>query len=304
MSAKKQDKGYKRSWKNLLLNKRYQLRFTLFMVGLSAVLMALLGWWVMAVAGRSTTVAINNVLGEEVCKDPAALAASEEPAEEAPAPEPPPGAHGVIPRDPSSDPGGDRSGGVAEGDSGRPKPVVTIEESEMQILDTPPAGHSGKKPEAATPAGEDPAALRATFEECKAHQAAQIKKLEDRRRLIFWVLIGVGSMLVIGLLFYGIKMTHRVAGPLHKVQLYMAKLRDGKYDTVYNLRKGDHLVDFYAHFKLAHAGMKKWQEEDVARLKAVIAAAEEGKLEGRSPELAAALADLRALLARKEASLG
>jgi hypothetical protein len=284
MSAKKQDKGYKRSWKNLLLNKRYQLRFTLFMVGLSAVLMALLGWWVMAVAGRSTTVAINNVLGEEVCKDPAALAASEEPAEEAPAPEPPQG--------------------VAEGDSGRPKPVVTIEESEMQILDTPPAGHSGKKPEASTPAGEDPAALRATFEECKAHQAAQIKKLEDRKRLIFWVLIGVGSMLVIGLLFYGIKMTHRVAGPLHKVQLYMAKLRDGKYDTVYNLRKGDHLVDFYAHFKLAHAGMKKWQEEDVARLKAIIAAAEEGKLEGRSPELAAALADLRALLARKEASLG
>jgi hypothetical protein len=99
-------------------------------------------------------------------------------------------------------------------------------------------------------------------------------------------------------------MTHRVAGPLHKVALYMAKLHDGKYDTVYNLRKGDHLVDFYAHFKSAHAGMKKWQEDDVARLKAVIAAAEEGKLEGRSPEMAAALADLKALLAKKEASLG
>ena len=32
-------RGYKRSWKNLLINKRYQLRFTLFMVGLSVVLM-------------------------------------------------------------------------------------------------------------------------------------------------------------------------------------------------------------------------------------------------------------------------
>ena len=31
---------YKRSWKNLLLNKRYQLRFTLFMVGVSALLMS------------------------------------------------------------------------------------------------------------------------------------------------------------------------------------------------------------------------------------------------------------------------
>lgn len=256
-----QNKGYKRSWKNLLLNKRYQLRFTLFMVGLSAVLMALLGWWVMAVAGRATTVAINNVLGEEVCKDP----------------------------DPAP---------AAEAESGRPRPVVTIEESEIQILD-------GAAPieQSAEPV-PDLARLRAAFQECKQHQAAQIAKLEGRKRLIFWVLVGVGSMLVVGLLFYGIKMTHRVAGPLHKVSLYMAKLQDGTYDTVYNLRKGDHLVDFYAHFKLAHAGMKKWQEEDVARLKAVIAAAEEGKLEGRSPELAAALAELRALLAKKEASLG
>jgi hypothetical protein len=281
MAASKHERGYKRSWKNLLLNKRYQLRFTLFMVGLSAVLMALLGWWVMKVADRATKVAINNVLGEEVCKDPAVVqaAAAEEAAAPAEEPTPPP---------------------VAEGDSGRKKPVVTIEESEMQILDTPPAGQ--KKPE--EPVAEDVGALKVKFEACKAHQAAAIAKLERRERLIFWVLIGVGSMLVIGLLFYGIKMTHRVAGPLHKVALYMAKLHDGKYDTVYNLRKGDHLVDFYAHFKSAHAGMKKWQEEDVARLKALIAAAEESKLEGRSPEMAAALAELKALLAKKEASLG
>ena len=281
MADSKHDRGYKRSWKNLLLNKRYQLRFTLFMVGLSAVLMALLGWWVMRVADRATKVAINNVLGEEVCKDPAAVQAAQvapEPAAPAPAPQPPP---------------------VAEGDSGRPKPVVTIEE--MEILDTPPAAGTGKAQE---PVVEDTAALKAAFEECKSHQSAAIGKLERRKRLIFWVLIAVGTMLVVGLLFYGIKMTHRVAGPLHKVALYMAKLHDGKYDTVYNLRKGDHLVDFYAHFKSAHAGMKKWQEDDVARLKAVIAAAEEGKLEGRSPELAAALAELKALLAKKEASLG
>src|SRR5688572_22316187 len=131
MGAKKHERGYKRSWKNLLLNKRYQLRFTLFMVGLSAVLMALLGWWVMKVADRATKVAINNVLGEEVCKDPAAVqaAAADEAAaaaqEPAPASQPPP---------------------VAEGDSGRKKPVVTIEESEMQILDTPPAGAKPEEP--------------------------------------------------------------------------------------------------------------------------------------------------------------
>ena len=49
-------RGYKRSWKNLLINKRYQLRFTLFMVGLAVVLMALLGWWVVRVASEATSV--------------------------------------------------------------------------------------------------------------------------------------------------------------------------------------------------------------------------------------------------------
>jgi hypothetical protein len=268
-----QNKGYKRSWKNLLLNKRYQLRFTLFMVALSAVLMGLLGWWVMKVAGRATEVSINNVLGGEVCRDPARDAAA------APAPAPAP---------------------APEVDTGRAKPVVTLDESEMQIIEPPPVAEAEPLPGPV----DSSAVLRSKFEDCKDRQAAKIKDLENRQRLIFWVLIAVGTMMVVGLLFYGIKMTHRVAGPLHKVALYMGKLKDGRYDAVYNLRKGDHLVEFYEHFKQAHAGMKKWQLEDIERLKALIAAAEEAKLAGRSPEMAAALADLRALLDKKEASLG
>src|SRR5262245_33073132 len=55
---------YKRSWKNLLLNKRYQLRFTLFMVGVSAVLMSGLGVWVLKEANEATSVAKAPFLGE------------------------------------------------------------------------------------------------------------------------------------------------------------------------------------------------------------------------------------------------
>ena len=69
-----QAKPYKRSWRNLLINKRYQLRFTLFMVGLSALLMAGLGAWVMKVAASSHAVASNNLYGamDVECKDPPA----------------------------------------------------------------------------------------------------------------------------------------------------------------------------------------------------------------------------------------
>src|SRR5262249_22761682 len=64
------NKGYKRSWKNLLLNKRYQLQFTLFMVGISAVLMAGLGIWVMKEANDATTVAKNSIVGDVCPKIP------------------------------------------------------------------------------------------------------------------------------------------------------------------------------------------------------------------------------------------
>ena len=48
------NRQYKRSWKNLLINKRYQLRFTLFMVVLSSLLMVGLGIWVMKEADETT----------------------------------------------------------------------------------------------------------------------------------------------------------------------------------------------------------------------------------------------------------
>src|SRR5262245_29343542 len=65
-----QKPAYKRSWKNLLLNKRYQLRFTLFMVGVSALLMSGLGIWVMKEANEATTVAMARVRGEPCPKVP------------------------------------------------------------------------------------------------------------------------------------------------------------------------------------------------------------------------------------------
>ncbi|HEY4057016.1 MAG TPA: hypothetical protein VGM39_10420, partial [Kofleriaceae bacterium] len=125
-----------------------------------------------------------------------------------------------------------------------------------------------------------------------------IDRLERGRMLILWVLIGTGLLLVMGLAVYGIKMTHKVAGPLFKVSLYLAKMREGRFDKVWNLRKGDQLVDFYEHFKTAHAGVVQMQKDDIAKLKAVVAAAEAANL-GENPTVV----ELRELLARKEKAI-
>ncbi len=321
MSApKKQQHQYKRSWKNLLLNKRYQLRFTLFMVGLSALLMAVLGWWVMREASKATTIlkmaapcpeppalvsggessgaATSDEVqvpdesapgaGDEAAEDEAAKdeAAEDEAAEDEAAED-----EAAKDEEPSVDEpteGAEPAAGDQAGEGERPHRQVSVTTSEMTIQ------------KQVNPEYFDMLLKSRT---CEMKQAAERHRLYAGQRLILYVLIAVGLMLIIGLTLYGIKMTHKVAGPLYKISLYFAKMKDGKYDTVYNLRKGDHLVEFYDHFKGAHAGMRKMEEEDIAALRAMLEVAEKEKLADKSPELAARLEELRALLDRKEGSL-
>jgi nitrogen fixation/metabolism regulation signal transduction histidine kinase len=106
-------------------------------------------------------------------------------------------------------------------------------------------------------------------------------------------LIAFGFILSVVLAAYGIVLTHKVAGPLFKITNHLDKIRDGKLGFVYNLRKGDQLVDFFEHFKNAHDALRHRTEEDIALLDKAIAAA------GASP-----VADeLKAAKQRKEESL-
>jgi len=198
-------RGYKRSWRNLILDTEYQLVFTTAMVLSAVVFMSGLGYEVFDMANTATKTAIADVQGQ---------------------------------------------------------PVL------------------------------DPAVAEET-----------IRGLEHRRDLLKAILVGIGVCMTAGLFVYGIKMTHRVAGPLHKVSLYCDQVTAGKYEKPRSLRKGDQLIEFYEHFRQAHEAMRRRQEVDVACLKAVVAAADGAELAKRSPELAERLDDLRTLLARKEAGL-
>jgi hypothetical protein len=220
--GKPQAATYKRSWRNYLLNSRYQLRFTLFMVVISAVLMVMLGWWLDD---------LGRVLGRQW---------------------------------PSV---------MSESESASKVGVITIEGATFDYADP------------------------ARDEQIKQ---ARIGELRAQETQLAWVLAGAVTALSVGLFLFGIKMTHRVAGPLYKIGLYIDKVKDGKYDKIYNLRKGDQLVEFFEHFREAHTALRKVQERDVAALKELIAAAEQHEGARSSP----ALAELRELLAKKEAGLG
>lgn len=327
-------KPYRRSWKNLLLNKRYQLGFTLFMVGLSALLMAFLGYWVLREARRATEVAINNVEGQR-CPPVPELGATDRnrviideittiqtPPAGAPAGEPPPGearaaggeavealpaAEAAAPAAEAGKPGGAEvepagagaapAAGAEPGDAAvegdgeeRARPEVILDEGTV-LLDLPPT--------------VPPDFVEAVIQHYRCHheRIGKMAALHTGYRRILGVLIGVGALLILGLSFWGIKMTHRLAGPLYKVQLYFDKMRTGRFDEVYDLRKGDQLVEFYEQFKAAHGGLRAMQEADIGQLRAVIEVAEASDLAARSPEIAAVLDEMRETLARKEKSI-
>lgn len=198
-------RGYKRSWKNYFLNARYQMRFTLFMVALCAVMMGGLGWWVMKEARNATKVGESTIQGN-----------------------------------------------------------AYMDESVQQ---------------------------------------AEIANLRSKELRLEIVLLAIGVALSLGLFVYGIKMTHKVAGPLFKIQLYLDKVKNNRYDKVYNLRKGDQLVAFFDHFREAHEALRKRQEQDVTQLREIVGAAESANLAAKSPALAACLEDMKQLLKSKEGSL-
>jgi hypothetical protein len=283
--------NHKRRWRNLLLNKGYQLRFTLVMVGLSTALMIGLGIWVMRVADETTEVSKSSVMGTPC---PAIPEVPPPPVQEAPAPAPAPP---LPPMNLDQPPAGEGSaagsaagkGSAADADpdaEGRRKIVVSLDPMEM-----PQAPK-----EAPLPADYATSVMKHWA--CRLKIDAAKRRLDHGRDRILWVLIGTGLLLVLGLAAYGIKFTHKVAGPIFKVSLYLKKMRDGRFDKVYNLRKGDQLLDFYEHFRQAHGGVVKMQQADIDRLRAVIAAAESAGA-GDEP----AVRELRDLLARKEKSI-
>ncbi len=350
------NKGYKRSWKNLLLNKRYQLRFTLFMVGISALLMLGLGIWVMREANDATAVAKNHIVGEPCTRIP--LLVEPASADDAPAPtkldddgETGSATGAVIPSsvDPKDVAKHNAMADVlavaqlwctnASCKPERAMPlVIKVAKCDAWVKDklTDPVlvdvlktalipvvkcdgGQSFSVSDATPPEHHvkvqiDESSMKLTPElpkipsdytdsivkhwECNMRHAAQLEETEATRLLILIILIGTGVLLAFGLAIYGIKMTHKVAGPLFKIGLYLAKMKQGRFDKVYNLRKGDQLVDFYDHFKAAHAGVVKLEQDDIAQLKTLIAAAKEAGVGDHE-----VVRELEALLARKEKSL-
>lgn len=84
-------------------------------------------------------------------------------------------------------------------------------------------------------------------------------------------LVGLGALLVAGLMaLLGLVLTHRVAGPIHVMGLYIATLAAGRYPRMRPLRKKDELLGFFNRFSEAVDRIREREAEEARLLAEVI----------------------------------
>jgi nitrogen fixation/metabolism regulation signal transduction histidine kinase len=105
---------------------------------------------------------------------------------------------------------------------------------------------------------------------------------------MFVILISVLSLLVAGIGVAGIIVTHRVAGPVHKMKRLLGYVGDGHLRLTEKLRKGDELQHFFDAFEKMVESLRERQLVEIGKLDQAISG-----LESQVPEQQ--LAALRSL---------
>lgn len=110
--------------------------------------------------------------------------------------------------------------------------------------------------------------------------------ISHRDHMLVFKMVGVGLGLTLILSGYLVIMTHKVAGPLYKVGLYMEKMADGNLKETTALRRGDMLQDFYGSFREMHQALRGRVKADAEAMAAFASACQ-----GAPGELGAAASD-------------
>ncbi|MCY1016408.1 signal protein [Pyxidicoccus sp. MSG2] len=129
----------------------------------------------------------------------------------------------------------------------------------------------------------------------RIHVSSVASGLDGGESLLWLTGLGtVGTAVALGL--FGLLFTHRVAGPVHVMSLYVAALAAGRYPRLRPLRKGDELKRFFERFSEAFDRIRQREAEEAHALESALDA-----LRGTAttPEARAALDTLTALHTRK-----
>ncbi len=74
------------------------------------------------------------------------------------------------------------------------------------------------------------------------------------------------ALLVLGVGVVGIVITHKVAGPIHKMTRQLRNVGEGELNVPEPLRAGDELVSFFAAFDEMVSKLRSERQEHIAEL--------------------------------------
>lgn len=244
---------HQRSAKNYLLDRRFQLKYAGFLVGIALVLSAGLG----ALLWRTSELVIEQSR-ESVKQGQAAVRQGQETVK-----------------------GGEAL--VAESRKVREVVAMTAEtcykdypEVQKQLAADGARDEEKLKQEQGRLKGEAEA-LAARAADLEAH-AVQVEA--QQRRVLIGLLVGL-ALFVVALGAAGIVFTHKVAGPIFKMKRLLREVGGGRLAIRERLRKGDELHHFFEAFEQMVADLRARQEREIARVDDIILRLEGAPLSSR-----------------------
>jgi nitrogen fixation/metabolism regulation signal transduction histidine kinase len=121
----------------------------------------------------------------------------------------------------------------------------------------------------------------------------QSQDLGRQQTYMFVVLISLLSLLVAGVGFAGIIVTHRIAGPIYKMKRLLGYVGDGHLMLTEKLRKGDELQHFFDAFERMVNSLRKRQQSEIELLDRAIAGLEGSVAEEQLTQLRALRSEMQ-----------
>ena len=128
-------------------------------------------------------------------------------------------------------------------------------------------------------------------------------KQRRTQRILIASLVAFSLLFILVVFLYGIVITHKVAGPLYKIGRYLQAIKEGRFPKLYGLRRGDQLVEFYNVFKETYEALKERTARDLELLEEARKALEKSGADGQLlSKLDEAIQEKRQALQAEESS--
>ncbi|WP_437614950.1 HAMP domain-containing protein [Sorangium sp. So ce834] len=111
----------------------------------------------------------------------------------------------------------------------------------------------------------------ASLQQRAAALERQAVEVADNQQMLLRLIVALLSLLVLGVGVAGIVFTHKIAGPIFKMKRLLRQVGEGKLVVRERLRKGDELQHFFEAFEKMVEDLRARQQAKIEKMDAILA---------------------------------